>query len=120
MQIKIKKHGHKVNRRYISIFLLFLAVFLMGQGCAGTSKTTKTETTVTYPNDAGQKTTTTVSTSGDEQNNGVVGNSEPAATTTDVKDEHPGIISSTFHAIGYVISIPFIIIGGLFRIIFGG
>jgi hypothetical protein len=79
-------------------------------GCASIHKTTKTETTITYSNEAAsnkgeEKTTMTVSTSSDQQNKGVVEKSR-TTTTTDTKTEHPGIISSTFHAIGYVISFP--------------
>lgn len=102
---------------YVGLAILFVS---MGWGCASTNKTTKTETTVTYPNEGEQTTTTTVTTSGDRQNREIVEKSETTTTTTETKDGHPGILSSTFHAIGYVISLPFIIIGGVFRMIFGG
>jgi hypothetical protein len=42
--------------------------------------------------------------------------SETTTTTTETKAEHPGIISSAFHAIGNVISLPSVIIGGLSQI----
>ncbi len=108
------------------VYLCFTALLIsIGFGCASTHKTTTTETTVTYPNKGviypgGQQTTTTVTTSDDQQNKEVMEKSETTTTTTETKAEHPGVLSSTFHAIGYVISLPFIIIGGLFRIIFGG
>lgn len=102
-------------------------VALGAVGCARTQKTTTTQTTVTYPNQnqgmiyqGTQSTTTRVKKSDDPQNAGVVEKSETATTTTQTKDKEPGILSSTLHAVGYVISLPFIIIGGLFRIIFGG
>ncbi|HBG60656.1 MAG: hypothetical protein A2306_09900 [Omnitrophica WOR_2 bacterium RIFOXYB2_FULL_38_16] len=109
-----------------SFYLCFISLLVsMVFGCASTNKTTTTETTVTYPNKgviyhAGQHTTTTVTTSDDQQNKEIVEKSETTTTTTETKAEHPGVLSSTFHAVGYVISLPFIIIGGLFRIIFGG
>ncbi|MDO8580920.1 MAG: hypothetical protein Q7S13_05515 [Candidatus Omnitrophota bacterium] len=104
MQIWLKKLKNQFkNGAYLGLTILFVSMWL---GCASTHPTTKTETTV--------------STTGDQQNSGVVDQSETTTTTTETKAEHPGVISATFHAIGYVISIPFIIIGGLFRIIFGG
>ena len=98
------------NGAYLGLAILFVS---MGSGCASTRKTTTTETTVTYSDEAAAKE--------GEQNKGVVvETSETTTTTTGTKPERPGVISSTFHAIGYVIALPFIIIGGLFRIIFGG
>jgi len=105
---------------YLGSIILFASI---GSGCASTQKTT-TETTVTYPNKVvvnevvdheGEQTTTTttVVAAGDEQR-------ETTTTATETKAANPGIISSTFHAIGYVIVLPFIIIGGVFRMIFGG
>ena len=108
----------------VTAITLFLFVS-MGMGCAGTHERTTTETTVTYPNKGviyqkGQQTTRTVTTSDDQRNEEAVAISETTTTTTETKTEHPGVLSSTLHAVGYVISLPFIIIGGLFRIIFGG
>lgn len=112
------------NGAYLSLAVLFI---FMGLGCASAYKTTKTETTVNHPNkgmiyQGERKSTTTVSTAGDHRNEDAVEISETTTTTTttETKAEHPGILSSTFHAIGYVIALPFIIIGGLFRMIFGG
>lgn len=97
------------NGVYSGLIIFFV---FMGLGCAGTRKTTTTETTVTHSDGS--------TVYEEEQNEGVVGTSETTTTTTETKPERPGVISSTFHAIGYVIALPFIIIGGLFRIIFGG
>ena len=105
------------NGVYFGLAILLVS---MGLGCASTDKTTKTETVVTYPNEGEQEVTTTVTTSGNLENREVAEKSETTTTTTQTKDEHPGILGSTFRAIGYVISIPFIIVGGVFRMIFGG
>jgi hypothetical protein len=105
---------------YLGLAVLFVFV---GLGCASTHKTTKTETVVTQSNDAtanevGQNTKTTV-TSSDQQNKGVVNKSETTTTTTETKAAgHPGILSSTVHAIGWVIALPFRLIGGLIGWIF--
>jgi hypothetical protein len=120
MKTESKKFRYQTSIKHIGI-LLFV---LMGMGCASTHKMTKTETTVTYPNDTvaqerEQKAAATILTSGEEQNRGVE-KTETTTTTTETKSEHPGIISSTLHAVGYVISLPFIVVGGLFRIMFGG
>lgn len=112
------------DKRSTCLGLTILFIF-MGFGCASTHKTTKTETTVTYPDGAvgnvgnGGNYYRTTTSSGDDQNRGVVKKSE-TTTTTETKAEHPGVLSSTLHAIGYVIALPFIIVGGLFKIIFGG
>lgn len=105
----------------IGIITTFTLIILTGSGCSGTHKTTKTETTTTYPNkgvvyQGGQQATTPVTTSDDQEAVAKV----VTTSTTETKDEHPGILGATLHAIGYVISIPFIIIGGVFRTIFGG
>ncbi len=95
------------NAAYLGLVIVFVS---LGLGCATTRKTTTTETTVTsnepaeVSSDQQSETTTTTTTE----------------TETETKAKRPGIISSTFHAIGYVIALPFIVIGGLFRIIFGG
>ena len=83
----------------------------MVSGCASTHKTTKTETTVAYPNEAvGDE---------EEQEREMVENTETTTTTTETtKADSPGVLSSTVHAIGYVLSLPFIIVGGLLRAIF--
>lgn len=111
MRIQRRKYQYKENVKDIAVILLLFVLIFAGAGCASTHKTTKTETTVTYPNDA----------VGDEreQNRGVVEKSETTtATTTETKAGHPGIISSTVHAVGYVISLPFIFVGHLLRAIF--
>jgi hypothetical protein len=113
------KYGFK-NSAYLGLAVLFVFV---GLGCASTHKTTKTETVVTQSNntttnEAGQNTETTV-TSNDQQNKGVVNKSDTTTTTTETKAPgHPGILSSTVHAIGWVIALPFRLVGGLIGWIF--
>ena len=100
---------------YVGFVVAFVA---LGLGCASTQKTTKTETTTTYPSEAsGNKgyLKTTAANSDDH----VVEKTE-TTTTTEAKAENPGVLSSTLHAIGYVLVLPFIVIGGIFKIIFGG
>ncbi len=99
----------------LMMFLLF-----MGFGCVSTRKTT-TETVVMNSNDRvvndeGQN-TTTVASSDNQQNKGVVEKSE-TTTITETRSGHPGILSSTVHAIGWVIALPFRLIGGLIGWIF--
>ncbi len=110
------KYGFK-NSTYVGLAVLFV---LVGLGCANTHKTTKTET-VRQSNattEAGQNTETTI-TSNDQQNRGVVNNSETTTTTTETRPPgHPGLISSTIHAIGWVIALPFRLVGGLIGWIF--
>lgn len=109
------------NSAYLGFALLFVFV---GLGCASTRKTTKTETVVTQSNDTttnevGQNTETTVTSSGDQQNKGVVNKSETTTTTSETRPAgHPGLISSTIHAIGWVIALPFRLVGGLIGWIF--
>lgn len=112
MRLQGQKYRYKESSHYAGIILFLFVSILVGSGCASTHKTTKTETIVTYPNES--------AVGEGEQSGGVVERSETTTTTTPAKAEHPGIISSTFHAIGYVIALPFIIIGGLWRMIFGG
>lgn len=121
MQIWSQKLKYEFkNSVFLGLAVLFVFV---GLGCASTHKTTKTETVVTQSNDAtanevGQNTKTTV-TSNDQQNKGVVNKSETTTTTTETKAAgHPGILSSTVHAIGWVIALPFRLIGGLIGWIF--
>jgi hypothetical protein len=88
---------------------LFLVSALLQFGCASTHKTTRTDTAVTYSSEAPV-----------QDNAPVVEKSQTTTTTTDTKTEHPGVVGSTLHAVGYVLVLPFIIVGGLFRILFGG
>ncbi|MFH0754112.1 MAG: hypothetical protein V2A70_06060 [Candidatus Omnitrophota bacterium] len=95
-----------------SVYLgLAVGVVLVGAGCASAHKTTITETRIAYPN-------STEVGSGDEQNRAVVEKSETTTATTETKSGHPGILSSTVHAIGWVIALPFKLIGGLIGWIF--
>ena len=87
-------------------------------GCASTQKTTQTasETNVSYPNKTvvtsdGQNMTVT-DTKTDVQ--------QSSASTTETKQNNPGFVVATFKAIGYVVSLPFVLLGGLLRGIFGG
>lgn len=116
MQIESRKlrSGFK-NGAFLVLSVLYVFV---GLGCTSTHKTTKTETTVTQSNDAvandtGVKSATTESASKDQQS---------SATTTTTKETkpagHPGILSSTVHAIGWVIALPFRLVGGLIGWIF--
>ena len=112
------KYGFKKSA-YLGFCVLIIFVML---GCTSTRKTTKTETTVTQSNDAvvpdaGQKSATTKSTSNDQPS------STTTTTTTSTAAEtkpagHPGILSSTVHAIGWVIALPFRLVGGLIGWIF--
>jgi hypothetical protein len=107
------------NSVYLGLVVLFV---FAGLGCASTHKTTKTETVVTQSNNTtdnkvGQNNETTV-TSSEQQNRGVVEKSETTTTTSETKAGHPGILSSTVHAIGWVIALPFRLIGGLIGWIF--
>ena len=120
MQIRMKESKDWFRNSVYSGLTIFFV--LIGAGCASTHKTTTTETTVTYPNntavEGNQQTTTTVLPSGDQQNRGVVEKSETTTTTTKTPSGHPGILSSTVHAIGWVIALPFRLIGGLIGWIF--
>jgi hypothetical protein len=105
--LKIKECGMRKNG------LLVVAVLfcLLAPGCASTQKTVKTETTESYQKEMAP----------DEEvrNTGIVEKSETTSTTTEAKAAgHPGILSSTVHAIGWVIALPFRLVGGLLRIIF--
>ncbi len=119
MKIGSQKLKYDFKRSVYMSLVLFLFV-VIGTGCASTKKTTETTTTKTietYPNN-----TTTVVTSNDQQGNSVSQKSETTTTSTDTATEakpgHPGLISSTVHAIGWVIALPFRLVGGLIGWIF--
>jgi hypothetical protein len=108
MQIRRKKSKNWLrNSVYLSLAISFV---LIGAGCASTHKTTTTDTTVTSPNNT--------AVGGDQQNQGAVEKSETTTTTTKTPTGHPGILSSAVHVIGWVIALPFRIIGGLIGWIF--
>lgn len=119
MKIGAQKLRYELKRSVYLCFVPLLLVVLGIVGCATAKKTTTTtttKTTETYPNN-----TTTVVTSSDQQSNSVAQTSETTATstnTTEAKTGHPGLISSTIHAIGWVIALPFRLIGGLIGWIF--
>ena len=104
MQTKLRKFKNGFKRSVCAGLVLF-ALVVMGAGCAGTHKTTKTTTEVT---------------SNEQQNNPVVQKSETTTTTidTETKSERGSVLGSTVHAIGWVIALPFRLIGGLIGWIF--
>ena len=124
MQREPQKSSFEFTRSvFIGLALCFFVV--IGVGCASTHETTKTtttQTTVTYPAAKGNKgylkNTRTVAASNDQQNNPVTRESETTTTTTDTKAEHQGILGATLHAIGWVIALPFRLVGGLIGWIF--
>ena len=114
------KYGFK---RSVCIGLALFLFVVIGAGCAGTRKTTTTKTTVTSSTEDGNKgylkNTATDVTSNEQQNKPVTKESETTTTTTtETKAGHPGILSSTLHAIGWVIALPFRLVGGLIQWIF--
>ena len=100
------------NGLYLSFAIIFLSV---GLGCASTRKTTTTETTVTTSPSVGQEQAVRNNRGYiiNHQDEAVVEKSETTTTTTETKAGHPGVISSAVHAIGWVIALPFRLIGGL-------
>jgi hypothetical protein len=122
MRIEPEKYEFK------SIVCMGLALFIfiaVGAGCASSHKTTKTtttKTTVANPLDEGNKgylqNAATVGAGEEQQENKVIQTSETNTTTTETKPAHQGILGSTVHAIGWVIALPFRLIGGLIRLIF--
>lgn len=102
MQRESRKLEYEFKRN-VCIVLAILFVVIGAPGCASNHKTTKT---------------TTVVTSNDQQNNPVTQKSETTTTATETKTEHPSILGSTLHAIGWVIALPFRLVGGLIGWIF--
>jgi hypothetical protein len=95
-----------------SVYLGFaVCIILVGGGCASTHKTTTTETTTEYPHTAQVG-------AGERSNRAAVDKSETTTAVTETKSGHPGLLSSTVHAIGWVISLPFRLVGGLIGWIF--
>ncbi len=123
MQIWPQKLKYEFKRS-VCIGLALVLFAVMGVGCASTHRTTKTttKTTETYPAEEGDKgylkNTTTVATSNNQQNNSVTKESETTTTSTETKAEHQSILGSTLHAIGWVIALPFRLVGGLIGWIF--
>jgi len=85
--------------------ILFAGLLLFGAGTATTGCSSHTTTT-----------TRTV----EQQGGGEVEHQHTETTTTESEHEgaHFGIISGTVHAIGWVIALPFRIVGGLIGLIF--
>jgi len=116
----------KIDLKGIACMGLSLLMFVaLCAGCAGSHKTTKTtitKTTVANPVGEGNKgylrSTMTVGPVDEQQTTPVTQESNTTATTTETKSSNPGILSSTVHAIGWVIALPFRLIGGLIGWIF--
>ena len=109
MQICQQKLKYEFKRSVCIGLVILLAV--IGAGCASANKTTKT---------------TTVVTSNDQQNNPSTQKSESytntatetTATTTTQNAEHQSILGATLHAVGWVLALPFRLVGGLIGWIF--
>jgi len=118
MQIHSKRFKHWFkNGAYLGFAVLFISV---GCGCASTHKTTTTETIVTTSPAADQEQEVR-SNRGyiiGHQGETVVEKSETTTSTTETNSGHPGILSSAVHAIGWVIALPFRLVGGLIEWIF--
>lgn len=105
-------------KRSICLGIVMFFVFA-GLGCSTTQKTTQTETVVTSSDQVatiqGENGQTTVVTT----TPAVQSSQTTNTTTTETKPTgHPGILSSTVHAIGWVIALPFRLVGGLIGWIF--
>jgi hypothetical protein len=106
-------------------YWLILIIVVMVSGCASHHQSIKTESTTLYPHgalaeEAEQNTKTSVHLSGNDHNRKDGEVLQTTTVTTETQTEHPGVLGSMFHAIGYVISLPFVMVGGLIKIIFGG
>ena len=112
-----------VNKRSVCLYLGLLIV-VIGAGCASTNKTTTTKTTEIYPVNEGNRgylnNTRRVVSSNGQQNNVVTQKSETTTTVTSTEDnaEHRSLLGATLHTIGWVIALPFRIVGGLIGQIF--
>lgn len=80
-------------------FVLFFLVFI-GVGCAGNTKTVRTET-MHYPTTAP-----------------IVEEKETTVTTTEPAGSSGGIVSGAVNVLGEVIALPFRAVGGLLSVIF--
>ena len=87
-------------RRFTPLLLALWLALGAGSGTISCSSQTTTTRTVEHP---GNSDTTTETTTTEEQ---------------ETHGPEVGIISGTIHAIGYVLSLPFRIVGGLISIIF--
>ena len=94
----------------LGILIALLSVVALGPGCATQSKTTTSETITTYPesNAAGAE-------QPPEQSVAV---EKEKTTTTETKDEPRGVLSTTVHVVGEIITLPFRIVGELISAIF--
>jgi hypothetical protein len=94
---------------YTGLVVLFLVS--MGAGCASTHKTTTTTTQTTVQSPSKEVVS-------DNTDQTVVEKNKTTTTSTETKPRETGIIGGLFHIIGSVIAFPFIVIGGLLRMIF--
>jgi hypothetical protein len=122
-----------LNRSQKKLFSVLIGLMLVTgfmTSCASSTTTTRTTTAAT-PDTSSNNSKVVVRDTGDQvkttvYNDGNHGNvTHPAATektvetrTTTSTGESPGILSSTVHAVGYVISLPFRLVAGLIRLIF--
>jgi hypothetical protein len=118
--VNVKIQSQKIKSS-VFIGLALLMVISMGAGCASTRKTTTTETTVQYANKENplvEEKSTSTGVSSDQAGQTTVEKSTTTTTTAETKPEQTGLIGGVFHVIGSVIALPFILIGGLLRMIF--
>jgi hypothetical protein len=96
-----------------------LTLIFLGSGCATTHRTTVTETTLEYPNEdiSQMQESGSVENSSNGTEETVV-ERKTTTTTTDIEPKRTGILGGIFNVIGSIVSFPFVVIGGLFRMIF--
>ena len=103
--------SQRVNRQIQSsvyMGLVLLMFVCMGSGCASTHQSTTTKTTVQESS----------ASKPESVQSAVVEKSSTTTTSTEIKEGHTGLIGGIFHVIGSIIALPFILIGGLLRMIF--
>ena len=96
--------------KFLSMLLLaggFLMLPLVS-GCAGSEKTTRTETTVAHDSVSGEPVATSTSTTTQTQ----------TEKTAPVSAPHTGILGGALHVVGVVLAFPFKVIAGIFEFIF--
>ena len=98
-----------MKNRFLGLIIVFA---LFGFGCAHTQKTTTTETTTQYPSSGA------IGSVPEAQHTTVVKENTTTTTTPAANTEHTGILGGIAHIIVAIVSFPFVVIGGLFRMIF--
>jgi hypothetical protein len=106
-QVDKNKELH-MRRSSVYMGVVLMMFMSMGAGCASTRQTTTTETTVKHT-DSSHAVPASEPTAVVEKN---------TTTTTETEQGHTGLVGGIFHVIGSVIALPFILIGGLLRMIF--